>query len=67
VTARFEDIQKQTKKLKEWLDNPLVRSITEEMVEEFIDERLDAGASKRTVFNYGATLRHVEIVIPPLG
>ena len=56
---RFEDIQKQTKKLKEWLGNPLVRSITEEMVEEFIDERLDAGASKRTVFNYGATLRHV--------
>ena len=56
---RFEDIQKQTKKLKEWLGNPLVRSITEEMIEEFIDERLDAGASKRTVFNYGATLRHV--------
>jgi len=46
------DIKTRATKLAPWMGYPDARDINKEMIENFIDTRLDAGVKPRTVINY---------------
>ena len=55
-----DEAERGARKLTEWLDNPKIREITKEMIDEFIDCRLDDGAAAGTVNGY---LKHLSTIL----
>ena len=54
--THLDDVVKRLKTFQKWVGDPMLSKITSEWVEDFIDSRLDANASPRTVWNYCAKL-----------
>ena len=55
-----DEAERATRKLTEWLGNPKIRDISIEMIDEFIDFRLDDGAAAGTVNGY---LKHLSTIL----